>query len=112
LEKEVLVGWFQRAVNIFGCGAKRFSFACPLSQPRKNVCILGTLQEEMGITWRSNVWTDVLLIAPAEEGQKARWTDNILALNGGRLYGLRKTALDRDAWKEFTSQITTGRLTP
>ena len=43
---------------------------------------------------------------------KARWTDNIRALNGGRLYGLRKTALDRDAWKEFTSRVTTGRLTP
>ncbi len=37
---------------------------------------------------------------------------NIRAHNGGRLYGLRKTALDRDAWKEFTSRITTGRLTP
>ena len=33
LEKEVLVGWFRRAVNIFGCGAKLFSFACPLISP-------------------------------------------------------------------------------
>ena len=31
---------------------------------------------------------------------KARWTDNIRALNGGSLYGLSKTALDRDAWKD------------
>ena len=27
----MLVGWFPKAVNIFGCGAKLFSFACPWS---------------------------------------------------------------------------------
>ena len=26
----MLVGWFWRAVNIFGCGSKLFSFVCPL----------------------------------------------------------------------------------
>ena len=39
LGKEVLVGWFRRAVNIFGCGSKLFSLACPLPPPPKKSCV-------------------------------------------------------------------------
>ncbi len=42
--------------------------------------------------------------------RKAGWTDNIRAPKSSSLHELTTTRLDRDAWREFVSWTTTGRL--
>ena len=80
---------------------------CPFKREVQGLLTLGIDSIEYDVT------AQISALQHGNRGRpKARWTDNIRALNGGSLYGLRKTALDRDAWKEFTSRITTGQLTP